>query len=728
MESHVEKFSRLSSRSMSFSAREETRGEEEFYTKFPTFEDISMDEQLKTDITLETLKLDIRNCDEMLKNLKLELENLYSSNDYLLAKFKEYNINYINPIFHVLYISRQIEICYFIFEYKYQEQPKDSYETFLLNLNVKYNPEINIDEFYQEHTKSNVVVYKYLSREIVDDTKNELVELFKNECAMRKNEREDYISGIETFDIGIKFINMILAFVFEDIKELKNDIKDEKNIVTFFSDLARIESLAFYCNLLYPFSKDDIFNKKEDSEEWKLIKKHHKRLLIFPRYIVKKQLQKVFDMVNLGYAGVSKGFSEFNSEIMKKASAGFYMMYYFFNRKKALTQSKIFLMKPDTTISQTIWNMMDTKGIKQMVKIAFPSIKYNKKFFLRRIRPELTLQEILQLTEKAKDFSLEEVPLLESNENKLQPINLNSENNFAELIKEKNTESNNKTDNNYIKVRIYHSLDLNFKKPENVNCFFSCCKNDSNNQTRNALIIHIHGGGFIAMSPSSHENYTRKWANGLHVPIISIDYRLAPLNPFPKALDDVFQSYVWIMVHGEEYFRMKFDNIILAGDSAGGNLVVSLAYLLIMKKIRLPTALFIFYPALKMCVDVLSLSYFNSITDQVLEFNLLKFCVEAYKGEYNDTKNPFMSPLYMEDNFLRYLPPVRIFGGTSDPLRDDSIYFMEKLLKLNKDIKMIEFKYFPHGFLNYDIKMMMPEAAVINEMVIKEMEKFIAQK
>ena len=67
---------------------------------------------------------------------------------------------------------------------------------------------------------------------------------------------------------------------------------------------------------------------------------------------------------------------------------------------------------------------------------------------------------------------------------------------------------------------------------------------------------------------------------------------------------------------------MKFDNIILAGDSAGGNLVVSLAYLLIMKKIRLPTALFIFYPALKMCVDVLSLSYFNSITDQVLEFNL----------------------------------------------------------------------------------------------------------
>ena len=129
-----------------------------------------------------------------------------------------------------------------------------------------------------------------------------------------------------------------------------------------------------------------------------------------------------------------------------------------------------------------------------------------------------------------------------------------------------------------------------------------------------------------------------------------------------------------------------------------------------------------------MCLDVLSLSYFNAITDPVLEFNLLKFCVKSYQGEYENTKNPFLSPLYMDDNVLKFLPPVRIFGGTADPLRDDSIYFMERLLKLKKKVKMIEFKYFPHGFLNYDIKMMMPEAAVINEMVIKDMDKYITKK
>ena len=47
---------------------------------------------------------------------------------------------------------------------------------------------------------------------------------------------------------------------------------------------------------------------------------------------------------------------------------------------------------------------------------------------------------------------------------------------------------------------------------------------------------------------------------------------------------------------------------------------------------------------------------------------------------------------------------------------------------MKKKVKMIEFKYFPHGFLNYDIKMMMPEAAVINEMVIKDMDKYITKK
>ena len=95
MESKIDSFSKLSSRSMSFSVKEETKGEELFFTKFPTFEDITMDEQLKSNITIETLESDIQNCDEMLTNLKSSLENLFTTNQIIVDKFAEYKINYI---------------------------------------------------------------------------------------------------------------------------------------------------------------------------------------------------------------------------------------------------------------------------------------------------------------------------------------------------------------------------------------------------------------------------------------------------------------------------------------------------------------------------------------------------------------------------------------------------------------------------------------------------------
>lgn len=52
-------------------------------------------------------------------------------------------------------------------------------------------------------------------------------------------------------------------------------------------------------------------------------------------------------------------------------------------------------------------------------------------------------------------------------------------------------------------------------------------------KTPKAIILHIHGGGFISMSSFIHQTYTRKWANNLGVPIISVDYGKAPLRPFP---------------------------------------------------------------------------------------------------------------------------------------------------------------------------------------------------
>lgn len=60
-----------------------------------------------------------------------------------------------------------------------------------------------------------------------------------------------------------------------------------------------------------------------------------------------------------------------------------------------------------------------------------------------------------------------------------------------------------------------------------------------------ALIFHCHGGGFVAQSSSSHESYLRDWARRLGVPILSIDYSLAPEAPFPRALEEMVYAYCW---------------------------------------------------------------------------------------------------------------------------------------------------------------------------------------
>jgi acetyl esterase/lipase len=95
------------------------------------------------------------------------------------------------------------------------------------------------------------------------------------------------------------------------------------------------------------------------------------------------------------------------------------------------------------------------------------------------------------------------------------------------------------------------------------------------------LILHAHGGGFIAQSSRSHEIYLRPWARELKIPIVSIDYSLAPENPFPKASEECFYVYCWCLLN-KEALGWTGEKIICVGDSAGGVLVTNIVQRAIM--------------------------------------------------------------------------------------------------------------------------------------------------
>lgn len=63
------------------------------------------------------------------------------------------------------------------------------------------------------------------------------------------------------------------------------------------------------------------------------------------------------------------------------------------------------------------------------------------------------------------------------------------------------------------------------------------------------FIFHCHGGGFVAQSSRSHETYLCQWVKSIDVPLLSVDYSLAPEAPFPRALEDTFYAYCWALNH-----------------------------------------------------------------------------------------------------------------------------------------------------------------------------------
>ncbi|KAM5134173.1 hormone-sensitive lipase isoform 1-T1 [Callospermophilus lateralis] len=145
-----------------------------------------------------------------------------------------------------------------------------------------------------------------------------------------------------------------------------------------------------------------------------------------------------------------------------------------------------------------------------------------------------------------------------------------------------------------------------------------------------SLVVHFHGGGFVAQTSKSHEPYLKSWAQELGAPIISIDYSLAPEAPFPRALEECFFAYCWAVKHCA-LLGSTGERICLAGDSAGGNLCFTVALRAAAYGVRVPDGIMAAYPA-TMLQSAASPSRLLSLMDPLLPLSVLSKCVSAYAG------------------------------------------------------------------------------------------------
>lgn len=195
--------------------------------------------------------------------------------------------------------------------------------------------------------------------------------------------------------------------------------------------------------------------------------------------------------------------------------------------------------------------------------------------------------------------------------------------------------------------------------------------------TKLPILINYHGGGFILPLLTGLEHSLWQDAKTYSAIVFAIDYRVAPENKFPAAVNDSYNAFKWISEHGSE-FGGDTSRIALTGNSAGANLVAVITQKAkkegISNKIKLQILNGLPVDCSPQNMET-SVSYQENAKGYWQTKAGCYFAIELYApGQY---QNPEVSPILTED--LKGLPPAVIINAEFDPLRDDGILYAAKL-------------------------------------------------
>lgn len=178
-----------------------------------------------------------------------------------------------------------------------------------------------------------------------------------------------------------------------------------------------------------------------------------------------------------------------------------------------------------------------------------------------------------------------------------------------------------------------------------------------------AAVLYFHGGGYAIGSPRSHRHLAAAIARAAGTRALLLDYRLAPENPYPAALDDAVAAYQWLLARGIAPGR-----IVLGGDSAGGGLTVATLLALRDRGVPRPAGGVCISPWVDLTCSGASYAT-KAAADPIVTRDGVEAMAQAYVGT-GDRKAPLVSPLYAD---LHALPPLLIQVGSDEVLLDDAI-------------------------------------------------------
>ncbi len=196
--------------------------------------------------------------------------------------------------------------------------------------------------------------------------------------------------------------------------------------------------------------------------------------------------------------------------------------------------------------------------------------------------------------------------------------------------------------------------------------------------TGNRILLYIHGGGFNAGSINTHRDLASRIANTSGARVLIMNYRLAPEHKFPAGLEDIFNSYQWLLDQ-----NILPESIGIAGDSAGGGLALSLLLMIKSHDLPMPSATALLSPWVDLSCSGHSLES-NQDVDPMLNLSLLQSAANIYASS-QALNDPLVSPLKGD---FSGLCPMLIQIGTLEILQDDAIKLAKKAKESGVDVTL----------------------------------------
>tara|TARA_B100000686_G_scaffold347828_1_gene437408 strand:- start:968 stop:1999 length:1032 start_codon:yes stop_codon:yes gene_type:complete len=209
------------------------------------------------------------------------------------------------------------------------------------------------------------------------------------------------------------------------------------------------------------------------------------------------------------------------------------------------------------------------------------------------------------------------------------------------------------------------------------------------------VLLYFHGGGWVQGDLDTHDGLCSRLALASGAMVVAFDYRLAPENKFPAAVEDCFSCFQWLSVEGES-IGADPHRVAVGGDSAGGNLAAVVSQLSgrTMGSNR-PVFQLLLYPATDL--EFKTKSHSERKNDEFIPRDRMDWYLDQYLNKVEEKKDFRASPALNPN--LGGEPPSLIIVGGFDPLRDDARLYAAKLSAAGVDVVFHEYPGQIHAFM-----------------------------